>query len=92
MSYLHNRASSARWERTRIAVFVRDGYRCKRCGRAGALQCHHVREVASGGDFWDMANLETLCRDCHRNHHAKPPDPAIEDWKVLLAAITSDTP
>ena len=54
-----------RWEAIRIRILERDGYRCRRCGRAGRLECDHVRPVEQGGAKYDPANLQVLCRGCH---------------------------
>lgn len=53
------------WKVIRAAVFMRDGYRCVQCGRAGRLECDHIRPIKDGGARFDLANLQTLCRDCH---------------------------
>lgn len=44
------------------AVLDRDGWRCRRVGR---MEVDHVVPLDRGGDPWDMANLQTLCRGCH---------------------------
>ena len=52
------------WRRLRLCVLERDGWRCRRCGRAGALEAHHV--VRGGGpDPLDPEGIITLCRTCH---------------------------
>jgi len=56
---------SARWKRLRRVIFDRDNWRCQSCGKAGRLECDHVIPVHKGGDFWDMGNLQALCRGCH---------------------------
>ena len=53
------------WQVIRLAVFHRDGFRCVQCGRAGRLECDHVKPVREGGARFDLSNLQTLCRDCH---------------------------
>ena len=57
-----------RWEKTRRAVFDRDGWRCTRCGQAGRLEAHHV-SADSWRDPYDVAGIVTLCRACHIEHH-----------------------
>lgn len=53
------------WSALRRAVFMRDRWLCQRCGTPGrALECDHVVPLAKGGDH-SMANLQTLCRECH---------------------------
>ena len=44
-------------------IFKRDGYRCRTCGRAGRLECDHIR--GHGGGLYDPDNLQSLCRACH---------------------------
>lgn len=70
---------SRRWQRVRRAVFVRDGWRCVLCGRAGRLEADHIRPVAKGGDWFALSNLRTLCRSCHvaktRAANTRPPSP-----------------
>ncbi len=55
-------------------VRLRDGYRCRRCGRQGAkgdrwLEVHHVKPIRLGGSD-AMSNLTTLCTKCHRQVEA----------------------
>lgn len=61
---------TARWQALRLEVFLRDLYRCKRCGHADGntsnLVCDHVKPHR--GDerlFWLESNLQTLCKPCH---------------------------
>ena len=56
---------SKRWRKLRLIVFARDGWRCVRCGKAGRLECDHIKPVSDGGSWFDMDNLRTLCRGCH---------------------------
>lgn len=63
--------SSAEWERIAHAVKERDGWRCRECGGAGALEAHHVIPVHAGGSD-DLANLVALCRTCHIRKHTAP--------------------
>ena len=77
------------WKQLRRQALDRDGWRCRRCGRAGRLEVHHVKELASGGRN-DLSNLETLCRRCHMAATARfnsryRPDPA---WTRLVAQLT----
>ena len=51
----------------RTQVLVRDGYRCRMCGRTSdevKLQVDHVRPVSAGGTD-TLDNLAALCRDCN---------------------------
>ncbi len=53
------------WRETRLAVFQRDGFKCRTCGRRSGLECDHIRAIERAGDWFDMDNLQTLCRGCH---------------------------
>ena len=69
-----------RWARLRRVVFERDGWRCRTCGKAGRLEADHVVPISKGGDPWDMANLQTLCRGCHIEKHRPRIDPERQRW------------
>ena len=59
------RPQRRRWERLRRVALDRDGWRCRKCGKAGRLEVDHITPWHRGGDYWDMANLQALCRPCH---------------------------
>ena len=65
-------AHGREYERLRIHVLERDGYRCRDCGRAGRLEVHHVKALHLGGTN-DPANLLALCLQCHVKAH----EPAV---------------
>ena len=82
-----------RWAPIRRAVLDRDGWRCRKCFKAGRLEIDHVRPLAAGGDVWDLANLEALCRNCHFRKSANevrkvpiecPPD---DEWEALISEL-----
>jgi len=63
---------TARWQRLRWKVLVRDLFACQMtgCGRVepdtSKLVADHI--TPHRGDatlFWDETNLQTLCADCH---------------------------
>lgn len=69
------------YKRWRSAVFERDDYRCRECGRRGGYkQAHHVKPVAeilrersidthaealACPALWEVANGLTVCPKCH---------------------------
>lgn len=62
------RLRDPRWQRKRLEILQRDGWRCRHCGATTReLQVHHVRYVR-GKQPWEYPEsaLVTLCRDCHR--------------------------
>ena len=62
MSHLHVPLNARRWTAVRRAAFERDGWRCVECGKAGRLEADHIVPLKRGGDPWDPANLQSLCR------------------------------
>ncbi len=61
---------TARWQRLRWDVLVRDRFTCRRCGRiegnTSQLVADHI-DPHRGDEalFWDAVNLQCLCKACH---------------------------
>lgn len=54
-----------RWQKKRLEVMLRDGFKCTKCNDAETtLNVHHLKYL---GDPWDahLDDLETLCCHCH---------------------------
>lgn len=91
MSRHHHQLHAERWQATRRAVFARDGYRCRRCGKAGRLEAHHEPPLNDGTrNPYDIAGIVTMCRACHIERHRGPrreltPDEAA--WQKLVAEL-----
>lgn len=63
----------SRWQKLRLEVFRRDGYRCVQCGKPGRLECDHkvpYNEFTTVEEFHNIDALQTLCRGCHINKTA----------------------
>ena len=54
--------------KTRKAVYKRDGFQCAICGGGRTLQIHHYIPRGKGGND-TMMNLITLCDCCHAMAH-----------------------
>lgn len=52
------------WSVLRAAVFKRDNYTCKSCGRKDNLTVDHIVQLSCGGTN-NLENLQTLCKYCH---------------------------
>ena len=61
--------------KTRRAVYKRDGYRCALCDSTDGLQIHHIKPRGRGGADHPM-NLITLCWRCHAAAHGNMIDAA----------------
>jgi HNH endonuclease len=57
-------------ENFKQAAKARDGYKCQRCGKKNCrLEVHHLLPRSRGGSD-KLANLITLCSDCHHLAHS----------------------
>ena len=57
------------WVKTRKEAFVRDDYKCVKCGEEGtesSLVGDHIEPIALGGEEFDVDNVQTLCIDCDK--------------------------
>ena len=92
MSARHAALDARRWARTRKAAFDRDGWRCRRCGKAGRLEGHHDPPLGPDVDPYDVAGVVTLCRDCHVAHHRHENEPpGAADWRAFIAEMLLDS-
>jgi 5-methylcytosine-specific restriction protein A len=57
------------YQRQRLRVIERDGWRCVLCRRP-ASEMDHIVELADGGSA-DDSNCRALCRACHRAKSAE---------------------
>ena len=71
MNVERNIVRGRHWRVVRKRVLERDGYRCRKCGKAGRLEVHHVVSVYDGGRPFHDDNLITLCRGCHVEIHGQ---------------------
>ena len=64
MSRHHTHLNARRWGVVRRRVFVRDGWRCVECGRAGRMEVDHIvpMQREPGQDPYDVNGLQTVCR------------------------------
>ena len=85
MSRNHRRMPTRTWERLREETFNRDQWRCRQCGKAGALECHHTIPLETWPDQpWTIDGLLTLCRDCHIAIHRRILSEAEREWVDFL--------
>lgn len=68
------RLRDPRWQKLRLMIFDRDGWRCQRencqSPENSTLAVHH-KSYVPGRDPWDypLTNFETLCEKCHERVH-----------------------
>ena len=74
-----------------MRAFVRDGRRCRKCGKLGRLEAHQeppLWERAAGGDPFDLGGIVTLCRGCHIARHRRPVRPGEAAWRRLVGELS----
>jgi hypothetical protein len=60
------------FKRWRTEVFIRDGYKCKKCNTNGYLHPHHIYNFSEHKDKrYCPDNGMTLCIGCHKEFHNK---------------------
>ena len=82
MSRHHTSMNRSAWARIRRNILDRDGYRCRKCGKSGVLEVHHVKALDDGGTN-ELGNLLTLCRGCHIHEH-RHRDPERDAWQSVV--------
>jgi len=73
----------------RVAVFVRDGRACTRCGSTTKIHAHHLQKFADRKDLrLSVENGITLCAECHGKEHGVVfSDHALNHCKACGKAI-----
>ena len=61
---------TARWQKLRWSVLVRDLFTCQRCGKVDGntsqlVADHKIAHRGNAALFWDETNLQCLCAPCH---------------------------
>lgn len=82
------RRDSSKSTKFRLAVFSRDGFKCKRCGydKGKILNAHHIEaHCQNRAERHNPDNGVTLCVPCHRGFHRKYGNqdfgrPELEQW------------
>ena len=88
--------SGRRWRAVKRQAHERDGWRCRApvCGKAGALEAHHIIAIEDGGEPYDLGQRSlSHCRGCHIDHHRRQCqqiDAATELWQQLIAERMGD--
>lgn len=76
------------WQRKRLEIMQRDGFKCRECGKDDeTLHVHHV--AYSRGEPWDTPDhlLICLCHECHDERHSAEAE--CKDFlNTLMASLT----
>ena len=82
---------SSEWATLSKKCKIRDNYRCTQCNKKEApnnkLQAHHITSKSKNGRD-DIANLRTLCEECHTlNHPHMKKKPITKKLKISYRNI-----
>jgi 5-methylcytosine-specific restriction endonuclease McrA len=66
------RGYGSTWEKIRLVILQRDGYRCVQCGSTDNMQVDHILPLSKGGTH-HPDNLRALCRRCNLARRDMPP-------------------
>jgi hypothetical protein len=69
-----------RWQKKRLEVLERDGWKCRLCGEEEkTLHVHHLVYM-KGFEPWEVPSglLLTVCEECHKGDREDP-----EEWTTL---------
>ena len=70
VSLLNDNRDSAEYKEWRRAVYVRDNYKCVKCGSKEKLNAHHLKSWTIYPELrYDINNGITLCEKCHIKLH-----------------------
>jgi len=73
-----------RWQKKRLAILERDGWKCMSCGdKESTLHVHHIFYL-SGKEPWEIPNglLITFCERCHKPSCDKGPCDKCDDFSL----------
>ena len=66
----HQSLKDGRWQRRRLEIMERDGFKCCDCGTTDELNVHHIQYIAGRKPWeYDDEDLITLCEKCHKKRH-----------------------
>lgn len=95
MSTYSQKLLDPRWQRKRLEIMERDGFKCSNCeDDKEALRVHHTYYV-SGRSPWNYPNwsLVTLCKTCHDEEHKEQQekdqsgDWDADTWELVIGFL-----
>ena len=89
MSKHHAAIPTRVWQKLRLETFNRDKWRCRECGKAGLLECHHTISLETWPDQpWTIDGLLALCRNCHIAIHRRAQTEEDKAWGDFIDELT----
>lgn len=85
------RLRSPLWQKKRLQILERDGWRCQSCSTAEkSLQVHHII-YRKGVNPWDYPDdsYQTLCEDCHEERQVLV-DGLIDSTRMIIKDVPTE--
>ncbi len=75
------------WQKKRLQIMNRDGFRCARCGNDQIKLNVHHRRYEWGKALWEVddEDLVTLCQPCHESIHGIRPASSAVNIREIIA-------
>jgi hypothetical protein len=73
MSSYSEKLQHPKWQKKRLEILDRDGFKCQLCMNENEQLVVHHKKYVKGKEPWDYDadHLITLCKSCHDKHHGK---------------------
>lgn len=73
-----------RWQKKRLEILERDGWKCRECDNAEETLHVHHRYYVSDREPWDYPEwaYSSLCKTCHERE--KIIGPELQHWELIL--------
>lgn len=87
MASYQEKLTDPRWQKKRLEILERDGWKCRYCNDGkSTLHVHHILYI-SGNQPWEYkdSNFITLCEKCHKTDHKHGAD------NVFLTVLAKET-
>lgn len=85
-----------RWQRKRLEILTRDGWKCRKCDSSTSTLHVHHRYYIKGREPWEYGGfcLQTLCLECHESEEPARYENGdfggCEEWELLLWNLFSN--
>ena len=92
MSRFHVAIGTRAQSAFRRAVLMRDGFRCRVCGKLtpkNRLQAHHVIPLESGGPHHPDNGIAVCREPCHFDLHRAALTPEQQAWAALVSELVN---
>lgn len=70
--------NTTKWRKLRAFILMNNPI-CIECNRSYATVVDHIKPVRLGGEFWEVENLQPMCKQCHNSKSGKESKVKIAD-------------